>query len=111
MRNSVRLHVSVVVLTRPNEPSLTLQALCHHVVNETVLIPNACLLKLLLVLTAEGRGEERRGGGEGRGSECGGVSCVGVRGEVGWNLYSLDRMSSYTHVRTHTHTTYYLSNP
>ena len=79
---------------------------------------------MLLVLTAEGRGEggvegrrqerwrggDRRGGREGRGegrggkSECGVVSCVGVREEVGWNLDSLDIISNCTHVRTHTHT-------
>ena len=94
--NSVRLHIYIVVLACPNKPSLSLQALCHHVVNETVLVPNTCLLKLLLVLTAEGRGEEgerggggeeSRGGGEWRRSECDGVSCEEVRREVGWRCY------------------------
>ena len=65
--NSVRLHIYIVVFARPNKPSLSLQALGHHVINETVLVPNTCLLKLLLVLTAEGRGEEGERGGRGEG--------------------------------------------
>ena len=61
--NCIRLHVSVVVLTCPHEPSLALHGLRHHVVYQTVLVPDACSVKLGLVVP-EG-GQEGRGVGVG----------------------------------------------
>lgn len=48
--NRVRLYVSIIVLACPHKPSLTLEGLGHHVVNQTVFIPDPLLLKLSLVL-------------------------------------------------------------
>lgn len=39
LRHDVRLHVSVVVLAGPHKAAAGLKALCHHVVNQAVLVP------------------------------------------------------------------------
>ena len=60
LRNCIRLHVSIIVLARPHEASLALHGLSHHVVDETVLVPDTSGIKLGLVVP---------GGREGRGGE------------------------------------------
>lgn len=45
----VRLYISVVVLAGPNEASLRFHGLGHHVIYQTVLIPDAFGLKLSTV--------------------------------------------------------------
>ena len=74
-----------------------------------MLVPNTCLLKLLLVLTAEGRGEEgeRRVGVEGSGGEVSVMVChVRRRGER-WDGGAIFRQNvyllMYTHVQMHEH--------
>ena len=50
--HAVRLDISVVVLAGPNEAALRLQHLGHHVINQTMLVPDALGLKLAPVLSA-----------------------------------------------------------
>lgn len=50
LSQDVRLHVAVVILASPHESSGRLQDLSHHVVNETVLVPDLQLFKLWLVV-------------------------------------------------------------
>mmetsp|Transcript_3147 Transcript_3147/g.5384 ORF Transcript_3147/g.5384 Transcript_3147/m.5384 type:complete len:396 (+) Transcript_3147:1475-2662(+) len=45
----VALHIAIIVLQSPNKFAAALQALCHHVVNQAVLIPDLGLSKLCLV--------------------------------------------------------------
>lgn len=47
----VRLYISIIVLAGPNEASLRFHGLGHHVINETVLIPDALGLKLSTILS------------------------------------------------------------
>lgn len=49
LSHGVRLHVSVVVLTGPDEASVALHCLGDHIVDEPVLVPDAGCLELLLV--------------------------------------------------------------
>ena len=46
LSDNVRLNISVVVLASPDEASTGLEALGHHIVDQTVLIPDALLVKL-----------------------------------------------------------------
>lgn len=46
------MDVSIVVLAGPDKASLTLQGLGHHIIYESVLIPDLLGLKLRLVFTA-----------------------------------------------------------
>lgn len=46
------LHISIIVLARPDKASLALHGLRHHVINQPVLIPDAGILILGLVLAA-----------------------------------------------------------
>lgn len=50
LSHRVRLHVSVVVLTSPDKSSFRLHGLGHHVINQSVLIPDPLSLELRLVL-------------------------------------------------------------
>lgn len=52
---NVWLHISIVILAGPNKSPGRLQDLGHHVVNETVLIPDLQLVKLWLVLPKKDR--------------------------------------------------------
>ena len=49
LRENVRLHVSVVILCRPDEAAGGLDGLRDHVVDETVLVVDSRCLELLLV--------------------------------------------------------------
>ena len=95
LRNSVGLHVSIIVLTRPNP--LALQALHHHVVNETMLF-GKCLPSQTAPCT-----DCRKERGEGVESECGGVSC-GVE-KRGWmeSLFSRQNVQLAPHMYIHIH--------
>ena len=44
------MNVSIVVFAGPHEPSIALDGICNHVVNETVFIPKFLRLKVFLVL-------------------------------------------------------------
>ena len=48
--HDVRLDVAVVVLARPHEAAVGLERLGDHVVNQTVLVPDAGLLVLVFKL-------------------------------------------------------------
>src|ERR1700731_3252664 len=48
--NNVGLDVTVIVLAGPDKTTLALQSLSNHVVNQTVFIPDASGVKLLLIL-------------------------------------------------------------
>lgn len=50
LSDRVRLDISVVVLAGPDESSVRLHRLSDHVVNETMLIPDAGGLEFWLVL-------------------------------------------------------------
>lgn len=50
LRHRVRLHVSVIVLAGPDEAAVGLHGLGHHVVDQTVLVPDSLGLELSLVL-------------------------------------------------------------
>ena len=58
--DDIGLHVAVVVFARPDEAAGRLEHLRHHVVDETVLVPDAHVVELRLVVPAGG------GGGGGR---------------------------------------------
>lgn len=60
LSKNVGLHVSVVVLARPDKSTGGFDRLCDHVVNKAVLVVDACLLKQLLVLPDVRMSEERR---------------------------------------------------
>ena len=94
LHNSVRLHVSVIVLTRPNPPR---SSSTTHVINETMLF-GKCLLSQTAPCT-----DCRKGRGEGVESECGGVSCGGEK--RGWMepLLSRQNVQLATHMYIHTH--------
>lgn len=49
LRHRVRLHVSVIVLAGPDETAVGLHGLGHHVVDQTVLVPDSLGLELSLV--------------------------------------------------------------
>lgn len=53
LSQDVRLHVTIVILASPHESSGRLQDLSHHVVNETVLVPDLQLFKLWLVVPGD----------------------------------------------------------
>merc|ERR1719361_1633781 len=53
MGQDIRLDISIIILTRPNKGTIALQDLSHHVVNETVLVPNTQIIKLSLVVLLE----------------------------------------------------------
>merc|ERR1719361_894977 len=53
MGQDIRLDISIIILTRPNKGTIALQDLSHHVVNETVLVPNTQVIKLSLVVLLE----------------------------------------------------------
>jgi hypothetical protein len=53
----VRLNISIVVLAGPDEGSGGLEDLCHHVINEAVLVPDLQPVKLWLVVPVENTGE------------------------------------------------------
>jgi len=57
--NRVGLHITVVVLARPDKASLRLEAVRNHVVDEAVLIPDPSRLELLLVSPASEKERER----------------------------------------------------
>lgn len=48
--NHVRLDITVVVLAGPNKLAARFEGLGHHVINETMLVPDVVGLKVLLVL-------------------------------------------------------------
>lgn len=56
LSQNVWLHISIIILASPNKSSRGLQDLGHHVVNETVLIPDLQLVKLWLVVS---KGKQR----------------------------------------------------
>mmetsp|Transcript_23347 Transcript_23347/g.41465 ORF Transcript_23347/g.41465 Transcript_23347/m.41465 type:complete len:377 (+) Transcript_23347:275-1405(+) len=58
LRDDVRLYVTVIVLAGPNEAAGGLEGLSNHVVDETVLVPNAELLEGGLVLGLVDLGED-----------------------------------------------------
>ena len=49
LREDVRLHISVVILRCPDEAARGLDHLRHHIVDETVLVIDACRFELFLV--------------------------------------------------------------
>ena len=53
LSDNVRLNISVVVLASPDEASTGLEALGHHIVDQTVLIPDALLVKLRGILSEQ----------------------------------------------------------
>jgi hypothetical protein len=53
LSNGIGLDVSVVVLASPDKASLGLYGVGDHVVDESVLVPNALGLELWLVLTTK----------------------------------------------------------
>lgn len=55
LSNDVGLHVSIIVLACPHKTAGTLDALCHHVVDQSVLIPYLRIFEFLLVITVEKR--------------------------------------------------------
>lgn len=55
LRHRVRLYVSIVVLAGPNEASLRFHGLGHHVIYQTVLIPNFFGLELSTVFPGNTR--------------------------------------------------------
>ena len=57
--NGVRLDISVIVFAGPHKASFTFECLSHHVIYQSVLIPDTFGLKLALVLTAK---EEQKAG-------------------------------------------------
>lgn len=61
MRHGVGLHVSVVVLAGPDEAAVRLHGLRHHVVDQTVLVPDSLGLEPGLVFPATTGGRGQRG--------------------------------------------------
>ena len=53
LREDVALHISVVVLGRPYEPTRGFNGLCNHVVNEPMLVVDVEGLELRLVLAIQ----------------------------------------------------------
>ena len=83
LSDRIRLDVSVVVLAGPDEASLALEGLGHHVVYQTVLVPDTLCLIVGLVLPArvtkvKGRGSQNGVGSKVKGQE---VKWCGVKGE------------------------------
>jgi hypothetical protein len=50
LRNDIRLHITVVVLARPYEASIALNSVGHHVINQSVFIPELTFLELCLIV-------------------------------------------------------------
>jgi hypothetical protein len=53
LSNDIRLNITVVVLAGPHKAAGRFQGLGDHVVNQTVLVPDLLLLKLLYVLPGD----------------------------------------------------------
>lgn len=49
LSNAVTLHISIIVLAGPNEPSLRLDHIGHHIVDEPMLIPYFLCLELFFI--------------------------------------------------------------
>ncbi len=49
----VALHISIIVLRRPDEPSRRFNDLRHHIINEPVFIINSCSFELAFVSSAD----------------------------------------------------------
>ena len=58
LRDRVGLHVAVVVLARPDVAALPLHGRCDHVIDEPVLVGDACRLELLAELGLVDVGED-----------------------------------------------------
>jgi len=50
LSDDIGLDITIVVLASPDETTVGLESLSHHVINKAVLVPDAELLELLLVL-------------------------------------------------------------
>lgn len=57
--NGVRLHISIIVLASPHKATLTLHGLCNHVVDQAMLVPDACSFILALVFTEKKKRYEK----------------------------------------------------
>merc|ERR1719384_2457942 len=46
----IRLDIAIIILTSPNEGTIRLQHLRNHIINQSMLIPNAQIIKLCLII-------------------------------------------------------------
>src|SRR5882762_4728680 len=49
LRKDIALHVTIIVLSRPDETSRGLDNLCDHIINKPMFVIDACLFELRLV--------------------------------------------------------------